>query len=41
MDVGVPRGAIAMCTGVSGSGESSPAFGTIYAEAQRRYVDRR
>ncbi len=32
----VPRDVVAVFTGVSGSGTSSPAFGTVYAEAQRR-----
>ncbi|WP_432245976.1 ABC transporter [Arthrobacter sp. G.S.26] len=39
VDVGVPRDAIVAFTGVSGSGKSSLAFGTIYAEAQRRYFE--
>ncbi|MFG2773010.1 ATP-binding cassette domain-containing protein [Streptomyces sp. NPDC048350] len=39
VDVDVPRDAIAVFTGVSGSGKSSLAFGTIYAEAQRRYFE--
>ncbi|HEY3501275.1 MAG TPA: excinuclease ABC subunit UvrA [Actinocatenispora sp.] len=39
VDVAVPRDALAVFTGVSGSGKSSLAFGTIYAEAQRRYVE--
>ena len=39
VDVAIPRNAIAVFTGVSGSGKSSLAFGTIYAEAQRRYFD--
>jgi excinuclease ABC subunit A len=39
VDVDVPRGAIAAFTGVSGSGKSSLAFDTIYAEAQRRYLE--
>ncbi|HET6208759.1 MAG TPA: excinuclease ABC subunit UvrA [Jatrophihabitans sp.] len=40
-DVGVelPRDALVVFTGVSGSGKSSLAFGTIYAEAQRRYLE--
>ncbi|WP_309094301.1 excinuclease ABC subunit UvrA [Streptomyces sp.] len=39
VDVDVPRNALAVFTGVSGSGKSSLAFGTIYAEAQRRYFE--
>lgn len=39
VDVDVPRDALVMFTGVSGSGKSSLAFHTIYAEAQRRYFD--
>ncbi|MET9624554.1 excinuclease ABC subunit UvrA [Streptomyces sp. NPDC006464] len=39
VDVDIPRDAIAVFTGVSGSGKSSLAFGTIYAEAQRRYFE--
>jgi excinuclease ABC subunit A len=39
VDVAVPRDAIVAFTGVSGSGKSSLAFGTIYAEAQRRYLE--
>ncbi|MDQ0617219.1 excinuclease ABC subunit UvrA [Arthrobacter globiformis] len=39
VDVAVPRDAIVAFTGVSGSGKSSLAFGTIYAEAQRRYFE--
>ncbi|MGW8376649.1 excinuclease ABC subunit UvrA [Streptomyces sp. ODS28] len=35
----VPRGALVAFTGVSGSGKSSLAFGTLFAEAQRRYVE--
>ena len=34
--VDIPRDALVVFTGVSGSGKSSLAFGTIYAEAQRR-----
>lgn len=39
VDVDVPRDALTVFTGVSGSGKSSLAFGTIYAEAQRRYFE--
>ncbi|GIL29463.1 excinuclease ABC subunit UvrA [Actinocatenispora comari] len=39
VDVAVPRDALAVFTGVSGSGKSSLAFGTIYGEAQRRYLE--
>ena len=39
VDVEVPRDALVVFTGVSGSGKSSLAFGTIYAEAQRRYLE--
>lgn len=35
----IPRGKITVCTGPSGSGKSSFAFETIYAEGQRRYTD--
>ena len=37
--VGIPRNQITVITGLSGSGKSSLAFDTIYAEGQRRYVD--
>jgi excinuclease ABC subunit A len=39
VDVDVPRDAFVVFTGVSGSGKSSLAFGTLYAEAQRRYFE--
>ncbi|MFE9570493.1 ATP-binding cassette domain-containing protein [Streptomyces sp. NPDC006692] len=39
VDVDIPRDCLAVFTGVSGSGKSSLAFGTIYAEAQRRYFE--
>ncbi|MDO9352445.1 MAG: hypothetical protein Q7T55_02040, partial [Solirubrobacteraceae bacterium] len=39
VDVEIPRNVVAAFTGVSGSGKSSLAFGTIYAEAQRRYFE--
>jgi excinuclease ABC subunit A len=37
--VTIPRGALTVITGVSGSGKSSLAFDTLYAEGQRRYVE--
>ena len=37
--VEIPRGKLVVFTGVSGSGKSSLAFGTLYAEAQRRYLE--
>ena len=39
VDVDVPRDALVVFTGVSGSGKSSLAFSTLYAEAQRRYLE--
>ena len=39
VDVVIPRNALVVFTGVSGSGKSSLAFGTLYAEAQRRYFE--
>ena len=39
VDVEIPRGALVAFTGVSGSGKSSLAFGTLFAEAQRRYLE--
>jgi excinuclease ABC subunit A len=39
ISVDIPRDALVVFTGVSGSGKSSLAFGTLYAEAQRRYLD--
>ncbi|HWJ21091.1 MAG TPA: excinuclease ABC subunit UvrA [Gemmatimonadaceae bacterium] len=39
VDLDVPRDALVAFTGVSGSGKSSLAFGTLYAEAQRRYLE--
>src|SRR3954469_24447496 len=38
-DVDIPRDSLVVFTGVSGSGKSSLAFGTLYAEAQRRYLE--
>jgi excinuclease ABC subunit A len=38
-DVSIPHGKITVCTGPSGSGKSSLAFDTIYAEGQRRYTE--
>ncbi|HEX2707366.1 MAG TPA: excinuclease ABC subunit UvrA, partial [Solirubrobacterales bacterium] len=39
VDVELPRDALIVITGLSGSGKSSLAFDTIYAEGQRRYVE--
>jgi excinuclease ABC subunit A len=39
IDIDIPRDALVVFTGVSGSGKSSLAFGTLYAEAQRRYLE--
>ncbi len=39
VDVDIPRDALVVFAGVSGSGKSSLAFGTLYAEAQRRYLE--
>src|SRR4051812_47515622 len=39
VDVDIPRDALVVFSGVSGSGKSSLAFGTLYAEAQRRYFE--
>ncbi len=39
VDVDIPRDALVVFTGVSGSGKSSLAFGTLFAEAQRRYLE--
>ena len=39
IDLTVPRDALVVFTGVSGSGKSSLAFGTLYAESQRRYLE--
>ena len=40
IDVLIPKNKLIVITGVSGSGKSSLAFDTIYAEGQRRYVER-
>ena len=39
INVGIPRDKLVVITGLSGSGKSSLAFDTIYAEGQRRYVE--
>ena len=39
VDVEIPRGSLTVITGLSGSGKSSLAFDTIYAEGQRRYIE--
>ncbi len=39
IDVSIPRGTLTVITGLSGSGKSSLAFDTIYADGQRRYVE--
>ena len=39
VDVEIPRDKLVVFTGLSGSGKSSLAFDTIYAEGQRRYVE--
>ena len=39
IDVEIPRNKLVVVTGKSGSGKSSLAFDTIYAEGQRRYVE--
>ena len=39
IDLEIPRGKLIVVTGVSGSGKSSLAFDTLYAEGQRRYVE--
>lgn len=39
VDVDIPRNKLTVCTGISGSGKSSLAFDTIFAEGQRRYVE--
>lgn len=39
IDIEIPRDELVVITGLSGSGKSSLAFDTIYAEGQRRYVE--
>ena len=39
IDVSIPLGELTVITGLSGSGKSSLAFDTIYAEGQRRYIE--
>src|SRR5437764_7002142 len=39
VSIKIPRDALVVFTGISGSGKSSLAFGTLYAEAQRRYLE--
>ena len=39
INVSIPRNTLTVLTGVSGSGKSSLAFDTLYAEGQRRYVE--
>ena len=39
IDLEIPRNKLVVITGLSGSGKSSLAFDTIYAEGQRRYVE--
>ncbi|MEE1366404.1 MAG: hypothetical protein UHE93_06955, partial [Muribaculaceae bacterium] len=39
VDIEIPRNKFIVVTGVSGSGKSSLAFDTLYAEGQRRYVE--
>ena len=41
VDLKIPRNELVVLTGLSGSGKSSLAFDTIYAEGQRRYIDRK
>ena len=39
IDVEIPRNSLTVITGLSGSGKSSLAFDTIFAEGQRRYIE--
>ena len=39
LDVSIPREELTVVTGLSGSGKSSLAFNTVYAEGQRRYIE--
>ena len=39
VDINIPKSSLTVITGLSGSGKSSLAFDTIYAEGQRRYVE--
>ena len=39
IDLSIPRNKLVVITGLSGSGKSSIAFDTIYAEGQRRYIE--
>ena len=39
IDINIPRNKLVVITGLSGSGKSSLAFDTIYAEGQRRYIE--
>ena len=39
IDINIPRNKITVITGLSGSGKSSLAFDTIFAEGQRRYIE--
>ena len=39
VDVAIPRNRLTVITGLSGSGKSSLAFDTIFAEGQRRYIE--
>ena len=39
IDLDIPRNQLVVITGLSGSGKSSLAFDTLYAEGQRRYVE--